>query len=272
MSEPAPCDTVRFHRPRLVPGVELVSAQYCERRFPEHSHAERVVGAVVGGAETLTVSGRSHLVDAGRVLLLNPDQTHANATVGPDVLHYDVLYLGKEAISPFLAHEDDEIGFAAPVRDDAALFATVSGAHAILRNTAAGRLEQESALGALVQALIAITPDCQDMARSAGPYPDAIAVAKAYIDRHYADGFGLYDLAALTGLSVFHFTRRFKQTVGLSPLAYRNGRRVAEARVRLLDGVPIAQLALDLGYADQSHLTRQFQRIVGVSPRRYAQQ
>ncbi|WP_414882953.1 helix-turn-helix domain-containing protein [Sphingomonas sp. Leaf208] len=42
------------------------------------------------------------------------------------------------------------------------------------------------------------------------------------------------------------------------------------ARRLLLAGQPIAEVALDVGYADQSHLTRQFQRIVGVSPARYA--
>jgi len=42
--------------------------------------------------------------------------------------------------------------------------------------------------------------------------------------------------------------------------------------MRLLDGQPIAQVAVELGYADQSHLTRHFQRIVGASPRRYTQQ
>jgi AraC-like DNA-binding protein len=274
MSETVPSDSVRFHRPRLMSGVELVSVCYRERSFPEHSHDEYVVGAVVTGAETLTVAGRSHRVDAGSVLQLHPNEAHANATIGADALRYHVLYLREDTIRPFFDRGGDDavLRFRAPVSSDRSLFTAVSAAHAALRCDAAGRLEQESALGALVRVFTIEPPGAPDTTGSQLAHPDRIATAKVYIDENYAEGFGLHDLAELSGLSVFHFTRSFKKAVGLSPLAYRNQRRVSEARVRLLDGQPIAQVALDMGYADQSHLTRQFQRIVGASPRRYAQQ
>jgi AraC-like DNA-binding protein len=48
------------------------------------------------------------------------------------------------------------------------------------------------------------------------------------------------------------------------------GVRVERARLLLARGVPIAQAALDTGFADQSHLTRQFKRFVGVTPGEYA--
>lgn len=77
---------------------------------------------------------------------------------------------------------------------------------------------------------------------------------------------------SIADLSVFHLAHSFRKAVGFSPLAYRNQRRVIEARRLLRDGGQIADVAAAVGYADQSHLTRQFQRIVGVSPGRYAQQ
>lgn len=101
MTETITSDSVRFYRPRLMPCVELVSVCYRERSFPEHSHSEYVVGAVVAGAETLTVAGRSHRVDTGSVLRLHPDEAHANATIGSDVLRYDVLYLREDTIRPY---------------------------------------------------------------------------------------------------------------------------------------------------------------------------
>jgi AraC-like DNA-binding protein len=274
MSETITSDSVRFHRPRLIPGVELVSVCYRERSFPEHSHSEYVVGAVVAGAETLAVAGRSHRVDTGNVLRLHPNEAHANATIGSEILRYDVLYLREDTIHPYVdwGRDSGALRFQVPVSDDPTLLAAVAATHAALGCDAAGQLEQESALGTLVRTLAVESCGVPRAAGSQPVHAARIADAKAYIDANYADGFGLRDLATLSELSVFHFTRSFKKVVGLSPLAYRNQRRVMEARVRLLDGQPIAQVALEMGYADQSHLTRQFQRIVGASPRRYAQQ
>jgi AraC-like DNA-binding protein len=109
-------------------------------------------------------------------------------------------------------------------------------------------------------------------ASPAGAPSAAIALCRQYIDDRFTESFGLETLSALTGLSAFHLVRSFKKSIGLAPLAYRNQRRVMEARARLLAGQPSVQVALDMGYADQSHLTRQFQRLVGVSPGRYAKQ
>jgi AraC-like DNA-binding protein len=260
-------DDARFSRPRHFPGVELVSVAYRDRSFPEHSHAEVVIGAVVTGAETLVVRGKPHIASTGTVLRLHADEPHANATIGPETLGYRVLYLPTEVIQPFLDPDSPNASFESPVSDDAAMFETVKAAHATLADTKAGLLEQESALAAIVRATVDPGTAPEALAASA-----TIAIARDYIDAHFAEGFGLQALTTLTGLSTFHLVRSFKKTIGLSPLAYRNQRRVMEARGRLLAGDPVAQVALDMGYADQSHFTRQFQRIVGTSPRRYTQQ
>ncbi len=81
MSEPARNDA-RFARPPYLSGVELVSVEYSERTFPEHSHAEWVVGAIMTGCEALTVGGKTYEVQTGQVLRLHPDQPHANRTTG----------------------------------------------------------------------------------------------------------------------------------------------------------------------------------------------
>ncbi len=260
-------DRAQFWRPRFLPGVELVSVAYRDRSFPEHSHAEYVIGAVSEGAEALKVEGVAHHVSAGAALRLHPEQTHANATIGSGTLRYNVLYLPAVVIAPYADH-GARLTFAAPVTNDPAIYEAVQQAHALL-SADTGRLEQESALAAIVRTLGAgeVPP-----VRATATMAAAIALARDYIDCHYSEGFGLETLSALTGLSVFHLVRSFKKAIGLSPLAYRNQRRVYAARTMLLDGAPIAHVALSVGYADQSHLTRQFQRIVGLPPGRYAQQ
>ena len=266
MARPLSMDQARFVRSRHLPGVELVSVAYRARSFPEHCHDEFVIGAVTAGAEALTVRGVTHIADAGSVLRLHPGEAHANAAIGAATLRYSVLYVPGDAFAPYFG-EVARLRFAAPVTRDPRLYRLVREVHAALASPATGKLEQESALAALAR-MVGAAPEC-----GAGldrTQRTAVEQVRQFVDQRLCENIGLSDLSALTGLSPFHLVRTFKKSVGLSPLAYRNQRRVAAARRLLAEGQPIVQVALDLGYADQSHFTRQFQRLVGVSPQRYA--
>ena len=77
----------------------------------------------------------------------------------------------------------------------------------------------------------------------------------------------LAELAAAAGLSPSHFKPLFKASTGLAPHQYVIRRRVERARVLLLDGrLPMAQVALDAGFAHQSHMARAMRRILGTTP------
>jgi AraC family transcriptional regulator len=77
-------------------------------------------------------------------------------------------------------------------------------------------------------------------------------------------------IAAPTGLSKSHFCRVFKTTLGTSPMAYVVARRIERAKCMILSSVEsLAEVALNCGFADQSHLNRQFRRVVGVTPGRW---
>jgi AraC-like DNA-binding protein len=268
MSKPSRTDQAIFCRARYLPEVELVSVAYRDRVFPEHSHEEVVIGAIIAGAETLTVRGQPHLASAGSVLRLHPGEVHANATFGPDELRYAVLYIPADTLLRYFGGDAPySVRFDTPVIHDRGLHRLVCRTHAILAAPAAGKLAQESAMGDLAFRIGLCAADGETAAAIASA---AVEQARHYIDDHPFDNFGLHDLSRLTAVSAFHLVRTFKRAFGLSPLAYRNQRRIAVARRRLIDGEATAQIALDLGYADQSHFTRHFQRIVGVSPQRYA--
>ena len=77
------------------------------------------------------------------------------------------------------------------------------------------------------------------------------------------------EIAAMAGLRRESFTRLFTQRVGMPPHAYRLADRLNAARQRLREGAVLAELAAELGFADQSHLGRHFRRMFGTSPRAY---
>jgi AraC-like DNA-binding protein len=75
------------------------------------------------------------------------------------------------------------------------------------------------------------------------------------------------DLADIAGLSVHHFARAFKQTVGMSPHRYIVQQRVEKAAQLLgTTNRPLSEIALEVGFADQSHLSRNFNRFTGSTP------
>jgi AraC family transcriptional regulator len=77
----------------------------------------------------------------------------------------------------------------------------------------------------------------------------------------------LSDLATECGLSVRHFARAFKETMGTSPHRYLLKRRVETARRLLLDPKrSLLDIALACGFADQSHFTRVFTAAMDISP------
>jgi AraC-like DNA-binding protein len=102
--------------------------------------------------------------------------------------------------------------------------------------------------------------------RPTGKEPQAVMVAREYLEAHLADNVSLTQLAQVTGLSPFYLVRVFHRTVGLPPHAYLNQVRLQQAKELLLRGRPIASVAYEVGFTDQSHLTRRFKQIYGVTP------
>ncbi len=73
-------------------------------------------------------------------------------------------------------------------------------------------------------------------------------------------------LAAVAGLSPYHFIRRFRASTGTTPHQYVIRRRVERAGELLRAGCDIAEAAARVGFSGQSHLHRHVRRLLGVTP------
>jgi transcriptional regulator GlxA family with amidase domain len=91
-----------------------------------------------------------------------------------------------------------------------------------------------------------------------------------YIVTHLNENITNKELADVAGLSVCHFARMFKQTVGVSPHCYVLQCRVKRTQELLADtDMPLSEIAIAVGFSDQSHYTRWFREIVGITPGNY---
>lgn len=91
-----------------------------------------------------------------------------------------------------------------------------------------------------------------------------------FIEANLHESIGLDDLAQAAGLSANHFLRVFKLATGETPYHFLRARRLERARVLLTENtLPLAELALECGFANQAHFTAAFSRELGISPGRY---
>jgi len=93
-----------------------------------------------------------------------------------------------------------------------------------------------------------------------------------HLHAHLADHVTLDELAAVAGLSPFHFLRQFKRVHHATPQQMLMALRLFEAKQLLAAGEAPAQIAAAVGLTDQAHLTRAFANRYGVTPARYQQQ
>ena len=92
-----------------------------------------------------------------------------------------------------------------------------------------------------------------------------------HIELHLGQAITLDDLAELANASRFHFTRLFKRSTGVSPMAYVEQRRIQRARDMIGEGsLTLAEIAVAVGFADQSHFTRRFHLHCGLTPAVFA--
>lgn len=88
-----------------------------------------------------------------------------------------------------------------------------------------------------------------------------------FVEANLESDLTLEQLAHVVGMSIPHLTTLFRRTMGQSVHAYVMERRVQRARQLLLDRqMSIAEVALETGFAHQSHLARWMRRLLGVTP------
>lgn len=117
-------------------------------------------------------------------------------------------------------------------------------------------------------ALLDDLPEPTPVSHSRGGLPPAVTRrVREYIDAHLDENIGLEVLAGLAGLSVHHFARAFRRSVGAPPHGYVLRRRIERACEMLKrTDQPLSEIALAVGFSDHSHFARHFRRHVGVSP------
>ena len=247
----------------------MLQAWFAGRGFETHRHDTYAIGVTDVGVQAFDYRGVTEVSTPGKVVVLHPDESHDGRAATPEGFGYRIVYVapaciqeaarvvcGRACALPFVP---------APV--------TTSRAFASAIETAFRQGPEPLAVDSLVlrltEALLDGDPSCAGRARPIRVDPRAIARARHLLHGETTRVVRSSELEAVTGLSRYDLARQFRAALGTSPYRYSLMRRLDRARLRLRAGAPLADVALEAGFADQAHFSRMFKSTLGVAPARY---
>ncbi len=246
---------------------EILRGTYTRHRFAPHLHETFGLGAIVTGASKIRYRDQTVAQRAGDVVVIPAREVHTGESDGPQGWSYRMLYLPEDLLRACTV--SDDLSFDGPSIADRELARSIVELHALL-DAGTDRLRGQTALVDVLQMLCSRhARGSVDRTRDERPAA-TLGLVRDYLETHFAKPISLTELSALSGVSPFHLSRRFRARYGLPPYMYLELVRVNRAREMLRRGDPISRVAFDTGFSDQSHLTRRFKRVVGVPPGQYA--
>jgi AraC-like DNA-binding protein len=173
------------------------------------------------------------------------------------------LFIAPEQVASVLGHERPlaAIGHDMPLRPPMLDLVFDALQADLAQGSPAGPLVGESLIAALIAQLA--VPAAAGLRT---PPRRACERAIDLIEAHFARPLSLQDLADAAGLGIRQLTRAFREATGRSPHQYLLHRRIEQAKLLIGQGLPLAEVAGQCGFSDQSQLTRTFARQVGTTP------
>jgi len=252
-------------------GVTLMQANFSDHAFERHSHDCFAIAATTDGIQRFRCKGRQYDSQPGDFVLFNPDDDHDGRPGTAEGFRYTIWYVPDDVVASSLAADGEAARrryFSRPHVADRQMAQAFRMLSASLAGMPAEALRAESLMHAFLRTMLGRHGERQPSAGAAPHAGGAAALGRArdYIRSCYAHDMTVADLARVAGLSRAHLTRAFGAAYHMPPHVYLNAVRIAQAQARIRLGMPLAAVALECGFADQSHLTRRFKGAVGVTP------
>ncbi|MCX4067137.1 MULTISPECIES: AraC family transcriptional regulator [Pseudomonas] len=254
-------------------GIETLRAHFEGHAYDPHWHDSYLIGVTEQGVQQFNCRRTRHDSVPGQVFLVEPGELHDGDAPTADGFTYHMLYLDphwltREVSTVFEeAPVDSQLSFVSTLADDPRLaFATSQAFQTLHRGEL--RIVRQRAMDQLLERL---TGHLHWRTRYGDDprLPQVAHKAREYLHAHLHHDVGMHELALACGVDRFRLSRAFKSAFGLPPHAYLVQLRLARARHLLAKGEQPADVAIALGFADQSHMGRWFMRAYGLTPAAY---
>jgi AraC-like DNA-binding protein len=247
---------------------DWLHATFVQHSFAPHTHDSYVIGWIERGLEAFAYQKTVHFAPVGSLMMVNPYEVHTGYAPLETGWTYRTIYPSLELmqqVSTQLGLKDLPI-FRQAVIQNPRLEQQFSAMHRLQHSGSSLAAESTllEVLGTFVQHFAQSHPLVKTPLE-----PSGIAKVRTLLEDNLGQNIRLRHLANIAQVPEFTLLKAFRRIHGLPPHAYVLQKRLEAAKAALRGRSGIANIAAELGFADQAHLTRTFKKTYGITPSVY---
>lgn len=248
--------------------INFISIENQNQDFPKHFHETFCISLIRNGIEKIELEDGFLYSQSNSISITNPYEVHANPVVDGDAkVSFDTLYISGDFISHVLKGKDLE--FKNRQICDAQINNTFIQ---LLNQLKSGELNQSALeLNNLIYRLYPHSQTPQGEKNSSFQ-SDYLTELITYIEQNLEDKLYLDELAKITHLNKFGFSKKFKALTGMTPMSYVLMKKVFSAKAKISPDCDLTELAYTYNFTDIAHFSHSFKKYVGLSPKEYRNQ
>lgn len=259
-------------------GLSLVHYRLGAGQFPEHRHQEHLITLSLDenckGEIRLASGFRPRDHNKGSVCVI-PSGHPFSIKLAGESEHLAILLdpsLVLRAAAESRASSGVEVVESSAPSDPAISSVGLALLGELESESLGGRLYAESLANVLAVHLLRHYTTSGNGSRrlSGGLSGQKLQLVLNFIHANYGSDLTLSELAAVAGVSTFHFAREFRRTTGTPPHQYLLKFRIDRAKELLAESeMPLVEVGFRSGFSHQSHFTRLFRKLTGTTPHSY---
>ncbi|NVK17970.1 MAG: helix-turn-helix transcriptional regulator [Methylocystaceae bacterium] len=242
--------------------MEIRSTFNSTKSYKQHYHNQLSLGLITSGSTCLKLKEGDILLKQGDMVLIDPLKPHACAPIEQKPRSYYMIYINTDWClqkMSGLKNTSVSLDCSPYVIQNPSLFDTFVR---LMQNNS----DVLSELEQLIEATLLLYTNLPSKLNDKNTRAVSI---RNHLLADFENIPSLEELAQQHGCSIENIIRLFKKDFGLSPRAYLNSARVEKGKKLLKKGNSIVDVALDLGFADQSQFHHTFVKYTASTPRQY---
>ncbi|MFD0862799.1 AraC family transcriptional regulator [Sungkyunkwania multivorans] len=244
--------------------MEMLTVVAQQQPFPEHFHETFCISLITKGIECVKLKNREIYSEAGSFSITNPREVHSNPVIDNEIpLSFHTLYLDQHTLDTF-AQKEGVFFEKRSFSDETLEVAFFSLKKAFEKNDP---IVLEKTLKEFIVLLLphsSVKANDDDFC-----FKEDWNLIFEFIDTKFKEKITVEDISRIALMDKFNFSKKFKNTTGMSPMNYILMKRIFSAKAIINKSTNLTDLAYTFNFSDIAHFSKTFKRFVGIAPKQY---